>query len=41
MGSPAFSHLQFKKMVANSLLLPKLKDKIRVLEERVEALSKG
>jgi hypothetical protein len=28
-------------MVANSLLLPKLKDKIRVLEERVEALSKG
>ncbi|MBN2684602.1 MAG: UDP-3-O-(3-hydroxymyristoyl)glucosamine N-acyltransferase [Pontiellaceae bacterium] len=41
MGSPAFPHLQNKKMVANALLLPKLKDKIRALEERVEALSRG
>lgn len=41
MGSPAFPHLQYKKMVANALLLPKLKDKIRALEERVNALSRG
>lgn len=38
MGSPAFPHLQYKKMVANALLLPKLKDKVRLLEERVNAL---
>ena len=37
-GTPAFPHLQSKKMVANTMLLPKLKDKIRVLEERVEQL---
>jgi UDP-3-O-[3-hydroxymyristoyl] glucosamine N-acyltransferase len=38
-GSPAMPHLQFKKMVANTILLPKLKDKIKQLEERIDALA--
>ena len=38
-GTPAFPHLQSKKMVANTMLLPKLKEKIRVLEGKVAALS--
>lgn len=38
MGSPALPHLQFKKMYANTMLLPKLKDKIKQLEERVDQL---
>ncbi len=38
-GSPAMPHLQFKKMIANTILLPKLKDKIRQVEERVDTLS--
>ena len=38
-GSPAMPHLQFKKMVANTILLPKLKDKIKQLEEKVDALA--
>lgn len=37
-GSPALPNLQFKKMVANSLLLPKLKEKIRALERKVAQL---
>lgn len=37
-GSPAMPHLQFKKMVANTILLPKLRDKIKQLEERVDHL---
>ncbi|MBN2162375.1 MAG: UDP-3-O-(3-hydroxymyristoyl)glucosamine N-acyltransferase [Pontiellaceae bacterium] len=38
MGSPAMPHLQFKKTVANTILLPKLKEKIRALEQRVDQL---
>ncbi len=38
-GSPAMPHLQFKKMVANTILLPKLKDKVKQLEEKLDALS--
>ena len=34
-GSPAMTHLQFKKMVANTILLPKLKDKIKHLEDQL------
>ena len=34
-GSPAMPHLQFKKMVANTILLPKLKDKIKHLEDQL------
>lgn len=37
-GSPAMPHLQFKKMVANTILLPKLKDKIKQLEDRLAKL---
>ncbi len=37
-GSPAMPHLQYKKMVANTILLPKLKEKIKQLEERVSAI---
>lgn len=37
-GSPAMPHLQFKKMVANTVLLPRLKDRIKYLEERLEAI---
>jgi UDP-3-O-[3-hydroxymyristoyl] glucosamine N-acyltransferase len=35
-GSPAMPHLQYKKMVANTILLPKLKDKIRLLEQQAK-----
>jgi UDP-3-O-[3-hydroxymyristoyl] glucosamine N-acyltransferase len=35
-GSPAMPHLQFKKMVANTILLPKLKERIKQLESRSE-----
>ncbi len=35
-GSPAMPHLQFKKMVANTILLPKLKERIKQLEARSE-----
>lgn len=38
-GSPAMPHLQFKKMVANTILLPKMKEKIKQLEDRVEELA--
>ena len=37
-GSPAMPHLQFKKVVANTILLPKFKDRLRKLEERIERL---
>jgi UDP-3-O-[3-hydroxymyristoyl] glucosamine N-acyltransferase len=37
-GSPAMSHVQFKKSVANTLLLPKLKERIKVLESRLSKL---
>lgn len=39
-GSPAMPHLQFKKMIANTILLPKLKDRIKELENRVEQLAR-
>jgi UDP-3-O-[3-hydroxymyristoyl] glucosamine N-acyltransferase len=35
-GSPAMPHLQYKKMVANTILLPKLKERIKQLETRLE-----
>ncbi len=37
-GSPAMPHLQFKKMVANTILLPKLKEKIKQLEDKTDRL---
>lgn len=36
MGSPAMPHLQAKKIIANTILLPKLKDKVKQLEKRLE-----
>jgi UDP-3-O-[3-hydroxymyristoyl] glucosamine N-acyltransferase len=39
-GSPAMPHLQYKKMVANTILLPKLKDRIKQLENQVQQLSR-
>jgi UDP-3-O-[3-hydroxymyristoyl] glucosamine N-acyltransferase len=38
MGSPAMTHLQTKKMIANVVTLPKLKDKVKELEEKVRGL---
>ncbi len=35
MGSPAMTHLQAKKIIANTILLPKLKDKVKQLEKRL------
>ncbi len=40
-GSPAMSHLQTKKMIANMVTLPKLKDKVRQLEVEIEQLKQG
>jgi UDP-3-O-[3-hydroxymyristoyl] glucosamine N-acyltransferase len=40
-GSPAMPHLQFKKMVANTILLPKLKEKVKLLEDELAKLSKS
>jgi UDP-3-O-[3-hydroxymyristoyl] glucosamine N-acyltransferase len=37
-GSPAMTHLQTKKMIANIITLPKLKDKVKELEEKVRGL---
>ncbi len=37
-GSPAMPHLQTKKMMANMIALPKLKDRLKKLEERIERL---
>ncbi|MBT8046031.1 MAG: hypothetical protein KJN67_02580, partial [Pontiella sp.] len=39
MGSPAMSHLQTKKLIANMVTLPKLKEKVKQLEEAVGKLS--
>ena len=38
-GSPAMPHLMAKKMIANMVTLPKLKDKVKQLEGRVSGLS--
>lgn len=35
-GSPAMPHLQYKKMVANTILLPKLKERIKQLENQLK-----
>ncbi len=37
-GSPAMNHLQAKKMIANMITLPKLKDKVKQLEGAVAKL---
>jgi UDP-3-O-[3-hydroxymyristoyl] glucosamine N-acyltransferase len=37
-GSPAMTHLQTKKMIASTITLPRLKDKVRKLEEALEEL---
>lgn len=39
-GTPAMPHVQFKKSVANTLLLPKLKERIKKLEDRLEKLER-
>lgn len=38
-GSPAMQHVQFKKMIANTVLLPKLKDRVKKLEHQLELLA--
>ena len=38
MGSPAMNHLQSKKMIANLVTLPKLKEKVKALEAQVKSL---
>ncbi|MDF7808852.1 UDP-3-O-(3-hydroxymyristoyl)glucosamine N-acyltransferase [Pontiellaceae bacterium B12219] len=35
LGSPAMSHLMTKKLIANMITLPKLKEKVKRLEERL------
>ncbi|MDF7823856.1 UDP-3-O-(3-hydroxymyristoyl)glucosamine N-acyltransferase [Pontiellaceae bacterium B12227] len=40
-GSPAMSHLQAKKMIANMITLPKLKDKVKQLELQLAELKQG
>jgi len=40
MGSPAMPHLQAKKMIANTILLPKIKERIKQLEARLEQAEK-
>jgi UDP-3-O-[3-hydroxymyristoyl] glucosamine N-acyltransferase len=37
-GAPAMNHLHAKKMIANMITLPKLKDKVKQLEREVSAL---
>ncbi len=39
-GSPAMPHVQFKKMVANTILLPRLKERIKKLEDKLEQLER-
>lgn len=41
MGSPAMTHIQAKKMIANTVLLPKMKDKIKQLEAAVAKLEQS
>ena len=38
-GSPAMPHMKFKKSVANTLLLPKLKERVVALEKKIQELS--
>lgn len=38
-GSPAMNHLQAKKVIANTVTLPKLKDKMKKLEAEIRRLS--
>ncbi len=38
-GSPAMNHLQTKKLIANMVTLPKLKEKVKQLEDMVVRLS--
>ena len=40
-GSPAMNHLQTKKLVANMITLPKLKEKVKKLEGEIAALKQG
>ncbi len=40
-GAPAMNHLQTKKMIANLITLPKLKDKMKQLETRLAELEQG
>ena len=37
-GAPAMPHLQVKKMVANTILLPKLKERVKRLEDKLARL---
>jgi UDP-3-O-[3-hydroxymyristoyl] glucosamine N-acyltransferase len=37
-GSPALPHLQFKKMIAGNLFLPRLKEKFKELERRIRQI---
>jgi UDP-3-O-[3-hydroxymyristoyl] glucosamine N-acyltransferase len=37
-GSPAMTHLQAKKLIANTITLPKLREKVKQLEEKVGQL---
>jgi UDP-3-O-[3-hydroxymyristoyl] glucosamine N-acyltransferase len=39
MGAPAMNHLQAKKMIANMITLPKLKEKVKQLEARLKGMS--
>jgi UDP-3-O-[3-hydroxymyristoyl] glucosamine N-acyltransferase len=39
-GAPAMNHLQTKKMIANLITLPRLKDKVKQLETEIAALKK-
>ncbi len=39
-GSPAMPHVQFKKMVANTILLPRLKDRIKKLEDKINQVER-
>jgi UDP-3-O-[3-hydroxymyristoyl] glucosamine N-acyltransferase len=36
LGSPAMSHLMTKKLIANMITLPKLREKVKRLEERLD-----
>ncbi|MEA2069243.1 MAG: UDP-3-O-(3-hydroxymyristoyl)glucosamine N-acyltransferase [Verrucomicrobiota bacterium] len=40
-GAPAMNHLQTKKMLANMITLPKLKEKVKRLEGEIAALKQG
>jgi len=40
MGSPAMPHMQAKKMIANTITLPKLKKKVKQLEQTVRKLER-